>query len=285
MANTTNTVGAAFLPEDYGNLLVATASTMSVALQTTNVVRTGSTEFRIPLVTAEAAAAWYDEGADITLDDATLAEEIVRPRKVAGLSKISNELAADSNPAAANVIGESLARSISTKIDAALFGTDDGTLTAPKGLGAFLDADLTLVTGPTAWADIDPFIEAQFKVAAAGGNLTAFIANPADAETLAKLKRDATSNEPLLAPDANSATRRSIAGVELYVSPAVPEGTVYGIDGTRLYTVIRQDVAVETDGSVFFGSDSTAVRSIARVAFGYAHPKSIARIVLTPSAP
>lgn len=280
MASSTINTAAAFLPEDYGQLLIATASKMSIALATTTVVTTGSTEFRIPLVTDEAAADWYAEGADITLDDADLGEEVVRPRKVAGLSKASNELVSDSSPAAAQVIGDSIARSIATKIDAALYGNAPGTGVPPKGIGAFTDAALSLVTAPAAWANVDPFIEAIFKVDTAGGSITAFVANPADAEALAKLKRETGSNEPLLAPDANSSTRRSLAGIELHTSSAIPAGTIYGYDKTRLFTIVRDDVTVEMDRSAFFGSDSTAIRAIARIGFGYTHPKSIARIKL-----
>lgn len=284
MSNKTTNTANAFLPEDYGQLLVATASKMSVALQVTNVVQTGSTEFRIPLVSTEAAADWYAEGAEIDLDDATLGEETVRPRKVAGLSKISNELAADTSPAAAQVIGDSIARSIAGKIDAALFGSAAGTGTPPKGLDAFTDAQLTLVEDVGIWADVDPFIEAQFGVDAAGGNLTAFVANPADAQTLAQLKRGTDSNEPLLAVDASSATKRSIAGVPVFTSPAVLTGVVYGIDASRLFTVIRSDVTVELDRSAYFSTDCTGIRAVARVGFGYTHPKSIARIKLAATA-
>lgn len=280
MSNSTLNTAAAFLPEDYGNLLIATASKMSVALETTTVVTTTSTEFRIPLVTDEAGADWYAEQAEIAIDDATLGEETVRPRKVAGFTPLSNELVNDSSPSAAIVIGDSIARSIATKIDAALFGNAPGTGVPPKGIGAFADGAVSLVTAPAAWANVDPFIEAIFKVDTAGGNITAFVANPADAETLAKLKKETGSNEPLLAPDANSSTRRSLAGVELHTSAAVPAGTIYGYDKTRLFTVVRDDVSVEMDRSVLFRSDSTAIRAVARIGFGYTHPKSIARIKL-----
>lgn len=277
--NTTGTPGA-FLPEDFGTLLIATASKQSVALQTTNVVSTDSTEFRIPIVTGDPTAGWYTEGAEIDLDDPDLSEEVVRPRKVAGLAKISNELAGDSNPAAAQVVGQSIARSIAIKIDEALFGTNNGTGTPPKGLGAITDPQLTAITAGTTWTNIDPFVEAQFKVDAQGGSLTAFIANPSDAETLAKLKRETGSNEPLLAPDAATATRRTIAGTLLYTSIAVPAGTIYGLDQSRVFTVLRNNVAVETDRSAYFSADSTAIRAIARVGFGYPHSKTIARIKL-----
>lgn len=65
-------------------------------------------------------------------------------------------------------------------------------------------------------------------------------------------------------------------------SAAVPVGTVYGYDQTRIFTILRQNVSVEMDRSAYFSSDSAGIRAIARVDFGYAHPKSIARIKLTP---
>jgi HK97 family phage major capsid protein len=58
-------------------------------------------------------------------------------------------------------------------------------------------------------------------------------------------------------------------------------GTVVGIDSARVFTVIREGVEVEVDRSVYFTSDSVALRGIARVAFGYPQPKSIVRIKLT----
>lgn len=280
MALAASSTAHAFLPDDFGQLLIATASRMSIALQTTTVVQTDAFEFRIPRVTAEAGTNWYAENADITLTDATLAEEVVRPRKIAGISKLSNELVGDSSPAAAQVVGNSLARSIATGIDAAFFGSADGSGVPPKGIGAFADGDITVVAGPAAWANVDPFTEAIFKAEAIGANITAFIANPADAEILAKLKKETGSNEPLLAPDATSPTTRYLGGVPLWTSSNVAAGSIIGYDATRTFTVVRNGTEVELDRSVFFGSYSTAVRAIARVAFGYAHPKSIVRITL-----
>ena len=283
MASATTSTAAAWLPADYGQLLIATASKMSVALQTTTVVTTASNEFRIPTIDAEVAAAWYLENIDFTLSDAGFAEEVVRPRKLAGLSKLSSELVNDSTPDAAREVGLSVARSIATGTDAAFFGSAPGTGTPPKGLGAFADSAVTTVTtaaGVTTWADLDPFTAAIFGVEAVGGSLTSFVANPADAEKLAKLKKQSGNIEPLLSPDATSPTTRRLAGLPLFTSSAVTVGTVYGLDISRVYTVMRSDATVEIDRSVYFGSDSVAVRGIARVAFGYPHAKSIARIKL-----
>ncbi|TQO20328.1 HK97 family phage major capsid protein [Rhodoglobus vestalii] len=283
-SSTTSPFNKSYLPSDFGDLLIATASQMSVALQVATVVITANNEFRIPTITAEAGAGWYAENADISLSDATAGEEVVRPRKIAGLSKLSSELVDDSSPEATRVVGESVARSIATGIDSAFFGTADGTGVPPKGIGAFADGAITLVTtesGTTTWADSDPFTSAIFKVEALGGNLTSFIANPVDAELLAKLKKETGSNEPLLSPDATSPTTRRLAGAPLFTSSSVAVGTVIGIDKSRTFVVLRKDVGVEVDRSVFFDSDSVAVRGIARVAFGYPHAKSLARVKLS----
>lgn len=275
MAMKTTGTPEAFLPEDYGNLLIATATPLSVAMSTTTVVTTDSNTFHIPTITGEVTAAWVDELAEIAPSDATLAEEVVRPRKLAALTKISNELRHDSTPQAAEVIGQSIARDIANQIDAAFFGTGDGTGVPPKGLGA-LDGVTEVAT--TAVDNLDAFIEATYTAEALGANLSVFVANPADAQALAQLKRETTSNVPLLAPAASEGTTRQLAGIPMRTSPHVRKGTIYGYDTRRVYTVVRKDVEVQVDDSVYFTSDSSAVRGVARVAFGYPHAASIIRI-------
>jgi HK97 family phage major capsid protein len=61
------------------------------------------------------------EGAEITPSDPTLQELVVTPPKVAGLTIVSREMADDSDPAAAQVVGDGLARDIARRIDQAAF--------------------------------------------------------------------------------------------------------------------------------------------------------------------
>jgi Phage capsid family len=72
------------------------------------------------------------ENTQISLTDPSTNELIVTPKKVAGLSQISNEAASDSNPTVADQIGKGLARSIAKKVDAAFFG--DTVTNGPSGL-------------------------------------------------------------------------------------------------------------------------------------------------------
>lgn len=271
---------SAFLPNGFGQLLIATALPMSVAMSSTNVVRTNNSTFHIPVITEDVNASWVAELAEIAESDATLDEAIAKPRKIAALTKLSNELVNDSSPAASQVVGESIARDLARKIDETFLSTNDGLGVPPKGLGAFKDTEITTITAGTKWENADPFTNAMFAAETIGATLNTFIANPADALTLPTLERETGSNEPLLAVDATEGATRRISGVALKTSPFVPAGTIYGLDSTRVFTVVREDVTVRADESVFFTSDATALRGIARVDFAYPHAKSIVRIKL-----
>ena len=270
-----HTNGASILtPEEVSTLLVLPAMGASIAAQVSTVVHTGSKDFRLPIVQQDPTAAWVAEGQEISPSDATLAELTVTPSKVAGLSIITNELANDSTPEAAAVVGDGLARDIARKVDAAYFGTTAPN--APAGLGS-LTAVSVVDTG-TAIANTDVYAEALSKAEQVGATITSFVANPADALALAKVKKATGSNEPLLGNDPTSPTSRTILGVPLYVSPAVAAGTIWGIDKARSYVIVREDASVEADASPYFTSDRTAIRATMRVGFGFPHPAALVRL-------
>jgi len=235
MFTTTPNVGG-ITPDDYGPLIVQPVQAGSVAYAVARNITTASTNFHVPYVEDDAGASWVAEGAEIDTDDAVLDEIIVTPPKVAGLTAITRELANDSSPAAAQIVGDGLARSIAARIDAAFFGDLDAP--APSGLESV--QGIGTVEAGTEWADLDPFAAALAGGENVGASLTAFVANPADALLLAQLKDQDGSNRPLLGTDPTQPTRRLILGVPLYVSPAVAVGTVWGIPQDRTLIVTRE---------------------------------------------
>ncbi len=271
---TTTPTVSGLLPDQHGPLVVQPALDASIFAQVAKTVTTRSTEYRIPIVSADPTASWVAEGAEITPSDPTLQELTVTPAKVAGLTIVSRELADDTDPAAAEVIGAGLARDIARKVDAAYFGALAAP--APAGLGS-LTTGTAAETG-TAWTDLDPFAEALSEAEQVGAQLTAFVANPADALQLAQLKDESGSARPLLNPDPTQPTRRLIHGVPLYVSPAVAVGTVWGIPRDRTLVVIRDDTTLEADRSVFFTSDRIAIKATMRVGFAFPHAAAIVKV-------
>lgn len=280
MSLLTTNAGGILRPEEVGALIVQPVAKASVAMQIGTIVETNSKDFRIPIVTDDVSASWTAEGADITATDAEVDELLVTPKKIAALSKVSRELAADSSPAAQNVVGQSIARDIARRVDSAFFG--DTVANGPDGISSlndiqFVDADTI--------TNVDPFSEAISKAENEGAQITAFVANASTVLALSKLKKLTTgSNEPLLQPDPTLPTRRQILGVPLYSVPAavVPANTVWAVDISRVFVVVRQDVELSVDESFYFGSDSLAVRAVMRVAFGFPHERAVIKIAPEP---
>ena len=98
MAMTTVTGSPVLTPAQVHALVIQPLIDQSVAAQVSTVVTTSSHDLRVPRVTADPAAAWTAEGAEIGVTDATLDEITVTPKKLAGLVVVSNELASDSSP-------------------------------------------------------------------------------------------------------------------------------------------------------------------------------------------
>lgn len=284
MSLLTSTAGGILRPEEVGALVVRPVEKASVAMQVTTVVPTSSHDFRIPVITSDASAAWTAEGNEITPSDAGVTEITVTPKKLAALSIISNELANDTSPAAANVVGESIARDLARKLDAAFFGSTVSN--GPSGLESlngyqFVDTDTVPLT------NVDAFSTAISLAENEGATVTAFIANASTVLTLSKVKKftgSNTSNEPLLQPDPTLPTRRQILGMPLYSVPdtVIGNGIVWAIDMSRVFTVVRDDATLVIDSSAYFSSDRLGIRSTLRVSFGFPHEASIVRIGQEP---
>jgi HK97 family phage major capsid protein len=262
-------------PEQVGPLVTQPVDRESIAVQVSTLVSTGAPDFRIPIVTDDVNAGWYAEAEEIGETSPATDELVVTPRKLAALTVISNELAQDSTPDAQAVVGQSIARDLARKLDTAFFGAAAGQ--APPGL-----EDLTghnTVDAGAGWSNLDPFAAAMYAADGEGRRLTAFVANSTDALTLSTLKDVDGSNRPLLG-DPIEGTRRTILGVPLFVTPAVPPGTVWGIPRDVSMVVRRTDVNLVIDRSRYFERDSVGIRATMRVAFGWPHPAAVQRIVL-----
>lgn len=273
----TTTTGRSILtPEQIHALVVQPTLQNAVAPQVATVVHTGASGFRIPLVTKDPTAAWVPEGEEIPTSDMVFDEAEAEFRKLAGLTIITSELAADTaNPEAATAVGAGLARDMARTLDAAFFG-DEAPDEAPDGLGAL--AGVTEIDGGTAITNTDPFVEAIASAEGATASITTFVVNPADALALAKVKKATGSNEPLLTLQGSE---RYVAGVQLRTSTAVAPGTLWGIPQSAAYLVVRDDADVQTDASVYFTSDRVAVRGKMRVGFAFPHPAAIQKITLS----
>ncbi|TFC71397.1 phage major capsid protein [Cryobacterium sp. TMS1-20-1] len=276
MLTTTTTGAKAISPDTITQLIVLPVQRASVAMQVSTIIPTSSTRTHVPRVTADPSVSWVAEGDEIGASDPTVDDIVLEPAKIAGLTVITNELAADTSPAASGIIGDGLTRDFAKKIDLAFFGTKGASLVQPAGLEDLVG--FSAVVKPAAWADFDPFAEAIANAEGLGLDLTGFVASPADVLLLSKLKESTSSKRGLLTPDPTNPTRRLIFGVPLITSLAVATGTVWGIPNIRSVIVRRNDVDLQTDKSAYFTSDRTAIRATMRVSWGFTQPAAIQKI-------
>lgn len=275
--STTNS-NRSFLTSEVTSLVVEPARALSIATQITTGISSNSHELRVPILTEDPSAEWTGEGQEITISDAAVDEAVATFDKISGLTIVTNELANDSSPAAADMVGEGLARDIARKIDAAFFGSKGTNTLQPAGLEDLNGTNLISVADE--WANIDPFLEAEFAAASADAQLTAWVANPNDAKALSMIKEGTGSNRNLLQPDPTAPTNRTISGIPLWTTKAVTQGIVWGIPMQYAIIAMRQNATLDIDKSAFFTSDRTAIRATMRVGFLFTNPAGIQKIQL-----
>ena len=275
----TNSGASLLTPTQVAELVVLPLVANSIAGQALTPVATESHQYRIPRVAQDPAAAWVAEGDEIPVSDAAIDEIIVTPRKLAGLSVISQELADDSSPAAVDTIGNGIVRDLSRKLDAALFS--DAGANGPSGLATL--SGISTVSAGAAYASLDAFSDALYSAASNNGTLGAWVTHPETAKILSKLKEGATSNRALLQPDPTRPGASQIGGVRLLTCTAIPTagGVVWGLPTSQSYLVMRKAAEIESDRSVFFTSHRVAVRSIVRAGFGFPNPAAVVKISTT----
>lgn len=198
MLTTTN--GSALLVDDVYNLVVRPTLALTAAgdPRVTTTVTTSSHTLRVPIMATDPSAAWVAEGAEIPVSpDAVLTELDITPAKLAGLSIVTNELAADSTPEASAQVGMGLARDLARKLDAAFVG--NVAAPAPAGLAAL--SGVQSIVNANAFTNLDVFSQAISLAESVGATTTAFLTGPDTALALVQLKLSTGSNASLLGQD------------------------------------------------------------------------------------
>lgn len=259
----------AWLPEDFGDMLNLVVASKSVAAKVSKNETTDRASKSYPLFVANPAVGWYDELDEIAPNDPSTSEVVVTPFKTAGLTLLSNESVADSDPSIAENTAAAIADQIAKAIDTAYFGN-----TTAKSFNGLLSLASTAVDPGAALTNLDPFIAARFAAEAHRANLTHWVMKPETAEVISKLKTATGSNQSLLAFVEDGIT---IAGLPVITSVDVDAATTaWGIDKSQQRYVVRKGTTVERFPSVT--NDGTWVRGIARVGAGFLNPAGVVRI-------
>ncbi|OBK32548.1 hypothetical protein A5658_16055 [Mycobacterium sp. 1245111.1] len=285
MSVTNAALQQAFTPESYGKLVDIVIESNSIAFNpavaTPLPITTES--IRIPLLTGDVASGWYSELDIITEDDPETDELVVTPKAVKAYTVVSNESVADTQPAIANLIGNSIGRSISKKVDDAFFSLSAITKgpQLPMGVTVYSYVDIAVAS-----ATFDHVLQGIKLAKDNGANPTAVVINPTVELAWRQIKTQTGANSYLVQDQPLSDESRragyagfTIGGVPVYVSRSVDALTAaWIVDATQLFTVRRQGTTVIASKDAAFQSDGTAVRGVARVDFGVTNPAGVVRL-------
>lgn len=288
------TAGGAFAPAEAANYFFDRLAAMSVGLASGfRQERTIRATLEIPRLLDDGAANWVTEGDEITPTDPDADVVVATPRKIAALSYASNELIADSNPAAQRTLAENLARSVALRLDLGFF---EGTGVAPQIRGLKNQSGIQVVSlgaNGAAFTDLDPFADAIGLLGQVDAAASAIVMHPRTWRALMKLKEaDTGSTKPLLQAHAGSgsdAVRPMIYGVPVWTTSqlsttetkgtATTASSVYVYQADQVVAVSREAAAtIEVDRSAAFSRDSTAVRVTMRADLVLPNPEAVVRI-------
>lgn len=228
---------------------------------------------RVPYVLDDGEAGFVAEG-DL-IDDAgqQFDEVVVLTGKVSTLGKYSYETL--QQPQAAQMVVESLSRSVTTKANTAYLGNgpgDDG----PTGLlNVSGVTDCGAIVG-----NLDPLIEAVAGIEADGGTPTHILAGPDAWAALAKLKRATDSNESLVGAGTVAATR-ALLGLPVLVTNAMPAASLIVADKAAIIAA-QSPIRVARSEDAYFSSDVVAVRVTWRLGWKVMRPARLAYLTTGP---
>lgn len=244
-----------------------------------HVLETDRGEVHVPKIGASADANWVAEGNQIPTSRPDLARIEVKPAKIAALTEMTAEVAADSNPSARDLVAYDLTRTLAVSMDNALL-VGDGTGAMPTGI-ANQDGVTTTAIGGT--ATMDDVADSLARVEASNATPNAIFASP---EQYASWRQEKDNDgRPLLQPDMASDARRSVFGVPVYVS-----GHLSGLDRVitadlrQVIFVRRSDVRIKMSEDYRFDYDLVAVRVIARVNAAVANAEAVDVLDTTETA-
>ena len=275
MAMTTGGSTAILTPSQVESLVVLPLIEESVAAQASQVVHINSHAVKFPRVVTDATAAWTLENTEIVTSDVVTDEITCTPAALKALSTVSNELMADSSPAALSVVGQSMVRDLKRGVDKAWLTAT--TTNGPSGLPSLT------TSVASAGGTFDDFDWAAAAISAAEtlhSKLTSWVTSPATALALSTIHEygAAGSNRALLQPDPTKPGVRTIAGLPVLVSPSCAADTIWGIPQQHCIFVIRQPATVVSDGSAGFTKDSTFIRAVLRIGFAFTYPLAVVKV-------
>lgn len=209
---------------------------------------------RVPFIDFSDDVGFVAEGEPIEEADPAYSEVVIHSGKVATLARVSQEQMYGQN--AAELVTSSMRRALTAKANTAFVAQAAPTPPATNPPGGLLSLDHTV--GGIVDTNLDDVVGAVSTIEAAGGSATHIIASPGAWASVSRIKTGTGSEESLIGAG-TAAPQRSLLGVPVLVTPAMPAGTLLVVDRSAILSAYG-DVRLAISQDVYFATDSIGVR-------------------------
>ncbi len=277
MGSAVGTAGGFLIPPEYSNAVIELLRDKAVIRQMgPTVFQMNSDTLSFNRQTGSTVAYWVEEGDEKTESDITLGQETLVLKEVAGITRVNNNLLADSSPAVDTLIKTDLVKVLTLAEDLAFIQGTGG----PQPLGIYNDPLIpttTLGAGDGATPSFDDLWDAQLAIEVANGNFNGWLIHPRTKNTLRKLK-DGNGNYIYTTGDLNKGEHDALLGIPVFKSNQIPITLTFGAGPADQSYIILGDwtefVIGEKAGEGFmldvsphryFEFDQTAIRLVRRM--------------------
>ena len=227
----------------------------------------------------DAAADYVAEGQPIPEADPDLAEVVIYSSKISQLIRLSNELYGQ--PDTASQLSLSVSRAIVRKADAAFISQ-----AAPTGGAHAPSAGMVntagIVNAGSVAGDLDALVDAVATLQGNGSTPSHIVVGPAGWAELRKLKQSSTANNVSLLGAGTTDATPMLLSLPVIVNRDVSALSGVVLDRSAVVSAVGP-VNVAVDNSVFFTSDSVALRATWRIGFNVVRPDRIAKFTVAAS--
>lgn len=236
------------------------------------IVDTMSNEVHIPKIAEPVPVSFIAENELIPEVDPILEEIILRPKKLAVMTSVSNEIVNDSNPSVRGLVGNDHLRQVAIALDNALLA-GDGIDGRPLGFRNMVGSvNRELGAGDGAEPTLDDVLQAIEDLESTNATPTAIFMAP---RTWFSFRRLLDADDRYqLAPDPTADHSRRLFGIPVHVSSQIAVDETTGansdtswfavVDMNQVVLARRQDIRLEMTDAFRFNRDQTSIRTTSR---------------------
>ena len=216
------------------------------------------------------------EGAEIPEAEPGLDEVLVHTAKITQLVRLSREQYFQDG--SAQELSTSVQRAIIRKADQAFLTQAAPTPPAVAPPTGLINID-NIIEGDAVASNLDPLVDLVAELESNGGTPSGIILDPLAWAALRKLKTGTGSEVGILGAGTND-SEKLLLDLPVTVSNTLTANSGLVVDNTAIASAVGP-VNVATDESVYFTSDSVALRATWRIGWSAARPNRIGAFTVT----